>query len=324
MKASLKSFTYDKDFIKVRNFLSKTYAHYQGSLNWRIERWEYAFHFVAPFLANWGEDPPSRQSAEEAIRFLETLTGLWETPSGEIAGVVNIEHPDLTHPGFGEFFIQRHPEYSELFPEMLDFAESKLVDPSQNRLYIYIAPDDQPLRQLLEDRGFAAFPEQTEAESVLDLSKKSLPDQPNLPEGYKIQSMADDNNLEERCRAFGRAFNHPDPLEWPSVISYDYLQKAPDYRKDRDIVVVAPDGTYASFALIWFDEYNKLASLEPVGTQPEFRRMGLAKEAIYEGIRRVKAKGAQQVVVGSTQAFYLRIGFVPTETKIRFAKYNLQ
>ncbi len=27
-------------------------------MNWRIERWEYAFGFVAPFLANWREDPP--------------------------------------------------------------------------------------------------------------------------------------------------------------------------------------------------------------------------------------------------------------------------
>ena len=321
MKASLKPFDYDSRFLQVRDFLSHTFSIYQRSVNWRIERWEYAFHFVAPFLANWGQQPPKRESAEEALRFLESLTGLWETEDGKIAGVVNIEHPDLTHPGFGEFFIQRHPDHLDLLPEMLDFAEARLVDPGQNRLYIYINPDDHPLRQLLEERGFNAFPEQTERESEFGRELSSLPESPNLPEGFTIQSMADDNNLPKRCRSFGRAFNHPDPLEWPSLISYEALQEAPDYNKDQDIVVVAPNGDFASFCLIWYDAPNKLATLEPVGTQPEYRRMGLAREAIYEAMRRTAAKGAERVSVGSSAQFYKDIGFEPTETLIRFAKF---
>ena len=320
MKVERKDYNHEQHFLKVRDFLSKTYGYYQKSINWRIERWEYTFHFVAPFLANWGEDPPSQESAEEAIAFLESLTGIWETTSGEIAGVVNIEHPDLTHPGFGEFFIQRHPDHIDLLPEMLDFAEANLRDPGQNRLFIYARPDDQPLREQLENRGFVAFPERTETESIFDLGTKSIPQNPDLPEGFQVQSMADDNDLEKRRRAFGRGFDHPDPLEWASVIAYQYLQEAPDYRKDQDIVVRAPNGEFASFALIWFDEPNKLASLEPVGTQPEFRRMGLAREAIYEGIRRVIKRGAEQVIVGSTAKFYQAIGFVPMDTLIRFEK----
>ena len=320
MKVIHKEFNYERDFLKVRDFLSDTFRLYQKSVNWRIERWEYAFHFVAPFLANWGEQPPSRESAKEAIAFLESITGLWETSSVEIAGVVNIEHPDLTHPGFGEFFIQRHPEHLDLLPQMLDFAEANLRDPGQNRLFIYARPDDQPLREQLEKRGFAAFPEQTETESILDLGTQAIPATTDLPDGFEVQSMADDNDLEKRCKAFGRAFNHPDPLEWPSVISYETLQQAPDYKKEQDIVIRAPDGEFASFALIWFDEPNKLATLEPVGTQPEYRRMGLAREAIYEGIRRVRERGAEQVIVGSSAQFYQVIGFIPTDTLIRFQK----
>ena len=321
MKTHIKTFTYSSDFLRVRDFLSTTFGRYQRSINWRIERWEYAFHFVAPLLANWGQDPPQPESAAEAVRFLESLTGLWETDEGDIAGVVNIEHPDLTNPGFGEFFIQRHPDHLDLLPEMLDFAEARLVDPGQQRLFIYIAPEDQPLRQMLEERKFLAFPEQTATESAFSHPLSQLPEKPDLSEGFKIQSMADDNNLPKRCRAIGRAFNHPDPLEWPSVISYESLQQAPDYRKDQDIVVVAPNGDFASFCLVWYDEPNKLATLEPVGTQPEFRRMGLAREAIYEAMRRVAAKGAERVEVGSIQKFYKDIGFEPLETLIRFAKF---
>lgn len=320
MKATYKTFSYDEYFLKVRDFLSKTHGHYQGSVNWRIERWEYAFHFVAPFLANWRQQPPLRESVDEANRLLESLTGIWESPSGDVVGVVNIEHPDRTHPGFGEWFIQRHPDYLCLLPKMLNFAEENLVDHNLNRLFIYIEDDDQPLQELLGDRGFRAFPEDTLIESAFDLTTQTLPATPDLPEQFRIQSMADDNDLSKRCKAFGCGFNHPDPLEWPSQISYEMLQQAPDYQKHHDIVVVAPDGEFASFCLIWIDLPNRLASLEPVGSQPKYRKMGLAREAIFEAMRRAAAQGVEQVIVGSSQVFYQKIGFKPLKPKVRYQK----
>jgi len=320
MKAIRKNFVFNKDFLRIRDFLSKTFGIYQRSVNWRIERWEYAFYFVAPMLAHWGNPSPSVESAEEAIHFLESLTAYWETDTGEVAGAVTIEHPDLTHPGFGEFFIQRYPDHLYLFPEMLDYAEANLRDPEKNRLYIYIEPDDQPLRGLLEERGFAAFPDDASIESELNLHRHDIPSIPSLPEGFKLQPMADDNDILKHCKAFGRGFNHTDPLEWASRISYEYLQKASDYHKDQDIVVVAPNVEYASFCLIWHDAPNHLAVLEPVGTQPEFRCMGLARETVYEAIRRAVCKGAERIVVGSDQQFYQSIGFIPTVKRIRFQK----
>ncbi len=203
---------------------------------------------------------------------------------------------------------------------MLAFAEEHLRDPGSNRLFIYIEPDDHSLRKLLEQRGFQAYPKQTGTESAMDLSQVNLPLSPKLPEGFRIQSMADDNDLQKRCKAFGLGFNHPDPLEWPSVISYQFLQGAPDYRKEHDIVVLAPDGEFASFCLIWHDQPNRIAILEPVGTQPEYRRMGLAREAVYEAIRRVAKKGVEKIIVGSDQQFYKSIGFVPLPTRIRYQK----
>lgn len=60
MKAKQNPFNFNRDFKRARDFLSTTFTLYQSSVNWRIERWEYTFYFVSPFLANWGEDPPSK------------------------------------------------------------------------------------------------------------------------------------------------------------------------------------------------------------------------------------------------------------------------
>ncbi len=320
MQPKRKLFQINRDVLRVRDFLSETLGYYQRSVNWRIERWEFAFYFVAAMLAHWGKPNPTREAAEEAIHFLASLTGLWETEEGQIAGVVNIEHPDPTHSAYGEFFIHRHPEHLDLFHEMLDYAEANLRDPGQNRLFIYVEPDDQPLRGLLEKRGFVANPERIARESELDLSTQAIPTSASLPMGFHIQSMEDDNDLGKRCKVYGLGFNHADPLEWASLISYEYQQTAPDYHKDQDIVVVAPDGEFAAFCLIWHDEPNHLAVLEPVGTRPDYRRMGLAREAVYEAIRRVAAKGANRIIVGSDQPFYQSIGFVPVDKRIRFQK----
>jgi len=320
MKIHRVPFTYREYFLRTRDFLSETFRIYQDAINWRIERWEYAFHYVAPRLANWGEQPPLFESFQKALRLLESKTGLWQTESGKIAGVVNIEHPDPTHPDYGEFFIQRHPDYLHLLPEMLDFAENYLFHPGNKRLFIYADPEDKHFTDLLIGRGFVAMPEQVAAESEFDFHNATLPEKPALPEGFRLQSMAEDNNLSERCKAFGCGFNHLEPENWPSVLSYECLQDAPDYRKDQDIVVVAPDGAFASFCLIWYDVPNRMATLEPVGTIPEYRRMGLAREAVYEAMRRVVARGANRVFVGSTQPFYRAIGFVPSQPNIRYEK----
>lgn len=84
---------------------------------------------------------------------LESLTSYWEITNGEIVGVVNIEQPHLSHPGFGEFFIQRHPDHLDLLPEMISYREIHLRHPLQRRLFIYVETEDQYLRGLLETNG---------------------------------------------------------------------------------------------------------------------------------------------------------------------------
>lgn len=87
------------------------------------------------------------------------------------------------------------------------------------------------------------------------------------------------------------------------------MQSAPNYRKDLNIVVEAPDGNFVAYCGMWLQLEHSLAYVEPVATDPAYRRMGLGAAAVLEGIRRSGECGATEAWVGSTQPFYQSLGF---------------
>lgn len=290
-----------RDFCRVRDFLVDTYALLEKPVNWRLERWNYARYFVIPMVGAYGQDSVSSEVSQKAIDRWAEYTRLWENDRGEVVAVTALEYPQQ-----GDVFFLRHPDHDHVLDEMFEDAERTLVDPEKGTLSIHVYEHDLPLQAVARQRGYRKeewFEEDTEL-----AIRGELPE-PVLPEGFRIQSMADDNDLERRRKAFGRGFDHEDPVEWPSLSSCQELQKAPDYRQDRDLYVVAPDGEFVSFCILWWDERNRLGILEPVGTVPEHRRRGLGRAAVLEAIRRVAALGAERVFVGSDQAFYLSLGF---------------
>ena len=80
---------------------------------------------------------------------------------------------------------------------------------------------------------------------------------------------------------------------------YRNVQRAPLYRRDLDLVAVAPDGELAAFGAVWFDDVTRTAAFEPVGTHPAHQRKGLGKALMAEGLRRAARLGATLATVGS-------------------------
>jgi ribosomal protein S18 acetylase RimI-like enzyme len=123
-----------------------------------------------------------------------------------------------------------------------------------------------------------------------------------LAPGYTIRSLGDGLELLERCYASGLGFhegdihiaveNRTDPT-W-----YRNIQTAPLYRRDLDLVVIAPDGSIASFCTIWFDDVTRSGYFEPVATVPAQQRRGLGKALMTEGLRRLQRMGAATAFVG--------------------------
>lgn len=87
------------------------------------------------------------------------------------------------------------------------------------------------------------------------------------------------------------------------------MQSAPNYRADLNMVVESPTGSFVSYCGMWYDPTHRIAYVEPVCTDPDFRRMGLATAAIREGIRRCGDQGATVAYVGATLPVYMAMGF---------------
>jgi GNAT superfamily N-acetyltransferase len=79
--------------------------------------------------------------------------------------------------------------------------------------------------------------------------------------------------------------------------SYEGVRRAAPYRGDLHVLVEAPGGTMAASTIMWFDELNRTAEFEPVGTHPGYRRLGLGRAMLLHGMHLARAAGATHMTV---------------------------
>ena len=100
---------------------------------------------------------------------------------------------------------------------------------------------------------------------------------------------------------------------------YEGVRRMAAYRSDLHILVEAPDGTMAASTIMWLDEANKTAEFEPVGTHPDYRRLGLGSAMLLHGRRLARDAGATHMTVGcygapgrpEARGLYYGVGFRP-------------
>ncbi|NET74337.1 MAG: GNAT family N-acetyltransferase [Sphaerospermopsis sp. SIO1G2] len=109
---------------------------------------------------------------------------------------------------------------------------------------------------------------------------------PQLKSGFTIRS-----TQPEETRARATLHNDAFLAQEVTTESYRNVMKAPDYQHELDLVVVAPNGRLAAFALCWLDPVNKVGLFEPVGTHPDFRRLGLGQAIVTAGLHALKSHG---------------------------------
>lgn len=110
-----------------------------------------------------------------------------------------------------------------------------------------------------------------------------------LPEGFKIRPVAGKEEYKARIELHRLAFA---PSRFTPT-KYRAVRATPTYRPDLDLVVTAPDGSLAAYCILWFDEANRIGEFEPVGCAPQFRRKGLTRALLLEGLRRLRRLGGR-------------------------------
>jgi ribosomal protein S18 acetylase RimI-like enzyme len=124
---------------------------------------------------------------------------------------------------------------------------------------------------------------------ALDLARL---EEPVLPQGFRARPVGD-GDLARRVEVHRRAW-HPSRV---TEDSYRTVMAAWPYERNLDWIVEAPDGRFAANCLIWLDHVNGVGEIEPVGTDPAFRGMGLAKAVCGKALRALRESGARQAVV---------------------------
>lgn len=269
----------EDDFWNARNFLREIFL-LNGSLehSWSVARLDYwRWHYIKTC---------------DIFESVESGMAIWENAEGKIIAALN-------HLGDSELRLHVHPHFRspELENEMLAYGEENyfaITEDGKRKILMPIFEDDTQRQEIAKSRGYKVQPGWGHHyRRSLD---SSIPDAP-IPSGYEIRSMGSVEEYPSRSWASWRAFHKDEPEEnYDGDYSwYANLQSAPLYRRDLDVVAVAPDQSTAAFCTIFYDDFTRSAVTVLVGTAVEHWRRGLGKAVITEGLRRLKEMGCKYV-----------------------------
>jgi ribosomal protein S18 acetylase RimI-like enzyme len=186
---------------------------------------------------------------------------------------------------------QLHPARAELLPELLDWFEAQAEGDGP---LVTSALEDEAAVAELERRGYEAVSDEPwMARLIRDLGEP-VPE-PGVPDGFRLRTVAGEEDVAARVAVHRAAF-HPSRV---TVESYWNVRRAYPYRADLDCVVEAPEGSFASYCLVWLDEAIGVGEFEPVGTHPDYERRGLASAVCRFALRRLHELGATTAIVNA-------------------------
>jgi ribosomal protein S18 acetylase RimI-like enzyme len=171
---------------------------------------------------------------------------------------------------------------------------------------------DTKLGSLLAARGWTQAPEPAYTHWHQSLDPRGAADTgPAVPSGYGLRHVVLPDDVAGRVEVHRAAFA-------PSRMTADWyrtLATMPLYAPEHDLVVEAPDGSFAAFALVWWVPASRMGEFEPVGTHPDHQRLGLARAVNLAGLRLLRHLGARDALVFSrtsnaaSEALYESVGF---------------
>jgi GNAT superfamily N-acetyltransferase len=280
---------YGDDYNRVRDFLIELDSH-----NYHYGRWDWMLTF---FGNDWAD-----------VDKLGKI-GVWEE-NGKIVAIATYDTK------LGSAFLLALKGYENLKEEMFFYAKTNLAKDGYFR--VLILDGDMEMQNIAANNCF--FPTQekeSDALYLIDLAKIKY----TLPDRFKITSLDKDFDPYKYGQVCWKGFDHEMNGDGPYYLCWE--KHSEEYKNEWNrpnvdlslkVSVVAPNGDYISHCGMWYDKKSKSALVEPVATEPAYRKMGLGKAAVLEGIKRCGELGAIRVFIGSSQQFYYNIGFRPYAT----------
>jgi hypothetical protein len=220
---------------------------------------------------------------------------LWIDSQGEpVAGVI-FTGGDQGEPCQCDVIIA--PEHADrMFARVWRRALSRMAELSLDSVEIAVRDDDTMMLDAITAAGFTASGD-TGTSSWL--SSGDRPGVAPLPDGFRLLS---------RAQTAGRPHHM---IARNGVDVAVRLAQCSLYEPELDLLVLAPDGDVAAYGLFWADPVTGVGLVEPMRTEQQYWRNGLARHVLTTGLDRLAARGCTRLKVSSGHPLYLGAGFTP-------------
>lgn len=234
----------------------------------------------------------------------------WEDAEGRVVGFAAWQY----YWAVLDFFILPGPQAWSVEADLFTWANGRFQERDEERgrplpYWTEFRDDDQERQRLVEAYGFS-HEEEERYVSLLHLLVH-LPPIPALPDGFTLRPLAGEREVVAYAETHRAAFESASMTpEWRVR-----TLRAPLYRPELDLVVIAPDGSLAGFCVGWFAPRRRMVQIEPLGVHPRFHHLGLARALLLTMLHRFKEHGASRAIVETeiertpARAVYESVGF---------------
>jgi ribosomal protein S18 acetylase RimI-like enzyme len=259
-----------------------------------------------PKYGNWFPD-----RFENGYNSSEQPIAMW----GDNANLVALANPEHRN----EYYIQIDPKLSNYanWEEKIiawiiaqsDTVCQKEKPAEKHPTKIHSTPLNHARNTILKEKGFHLNPIQHYIRFFIPQQNNI---QPHIPSSFTIRAVQPSKDFKKLATSVRTVFGHGD---WFTAEVLRQISQMSFYRPDLDLIALNQAGDIAAFCTFRIDHRTKIAQLEPIGTLPQFRRLGLAQALICEGIQKLKKYRPSQIYIGgavnspAANKLYDKLGF---------------
>lgn len=236
---------------------------------------------------------------------------LWENASGAIVayGFVALNYCNLY------FLIAPQAQTDELASQIIAWGREQIKATGK------CAAIDSPCRdtnkeriELLEQHGFV----RSDGETLFLARSLAEPiPQTHFPAGFQLRPVRGEDEVDELVALHQDAFGTQN-MTCEGRLS---VMRNPEYIPELDLLLLAPDGTYAAFCYCSIPKEANAqrgrneGEIAIIGTRPAYRKQGLGRAMLLSGLQRLKDHGIETATLGTSsenggaQSVYTSAGF---------------